>query len=46
MSFNFGIFFLSGFGKSGAIAATVIGVVFAAGTSALLAKLGPGPSEK
>jgi uncharacterized MAPEG superfamily protein len=37
MAFNLGIFFLSGFGVPGAIAATLIGIAFALGTGALLA---------
>jgi uncharacterized MAPEG superfamily protein len=37
MAFNLGIFFLSGFGASGAVIATLIGFAFALGTGILLA---------
>jgi uncharacterized MAPEG superfamily protein len=40
MAFNLGIFFLSGFGVTGAVVATLIGVAFALGTGALLAMRG------
>jgi uncharacterized MAPEG superfamily protein len=40
MAFNVGIFFLSGFGVSGAVIATLIGIAFALGTGALLAVRG------
>jgi len=40
MAFNLGIFFLSGFGVSGAEVATLIGILFAVGTGALLAMRG------
>jgi len=40
MAFNLGIFFLSGFGVSGAVIATLIGFAFALGTGTLLAMRG------
>jgi uncharacterized MAPEG superfamily protein len=40
MAFNLGIFFLSGFGVTGAVVATLIGVAFALGTGASLAMRG------
>lgn len=46
MAFNLGLFFLSGFGKYGAVLATLIGVVFAVGTGTLLAILGTGPARR
>jgi uncharacterized MAPEG superfamily protein len=40
MSFNLGIFFLSGFGVTGAVVAMLIGIAFALGTGVLLAVRG------
>jgi uncharacterized MAPEG superfamily protein len=40
MAFNLGIFFLSGFGVSGAIIASLIGIAFAFGTGGWLAMRG------
>jgi uncharacterized MAPEG superfamily protein len=40
MAFNLGIFFLSGFGVSGAVVAASIGIAFALGTGVLLAMRG------
>lgn len=40
MAFNLGIFFLSGFGESGAVVATLTGIAFALGTGLLLVMFG------